>query len=74
MVVVMINSSTISGSLEKRLWMLSCSSAGVPPTYSDTPLGGTISRSSLIFFEASFRVTRPFWITRTDGSLEAPSR
>ncbi len=31
-VVVEINSSTISGSLEYRLWMESCSSAGVPPT------------------------------------------
>ena len=31
-VVVVINSSTISGSLANRLWMLSCSSAGVPPT------------------------------------------
>ena len=31
-VVVVINSSTISGSFEYRLWMLSCSNAGVPPT------------------------------------------
>ena len=32
MVVVVISSSTISGSLANRLWMLSCSRAGVPPT------------------------------------------
>ena len=31
-VVVVISSRTISGSFENNEWMLSCSSAGVPPT------------------------------------------
>ena len=72
--MVVISSSTINGSLENRLWMLSCSSAGVPPTYSCSPLGGTIARNSVIFLDASLRTTKPFWITRTDGFFEAPSR
>ena len=74
MVVVMISSSTISGNFENRLWMLSCSSAGVPPANNSTPRGGVMDRNSLIFLAASLRVTRPFWITRIDGSLDAPSR
>ena len=73
-VVVVISSSTINGSLANRLWMLSCSSAGVPPTYSDSPLVGVMARRSSIREAASFRLTRPFWITRTEGSLDAPSR
>ena len=60
MVVVMINSSTISGNFENRLWMLSCSNAGVPPAYNCTPLGGVMDRNSVIFLAASLRVTRPF--------------
>ena len=73
-VVVVINSSTISGSFANRLWILSCSRAGVPPTYNVTPFGGVIERNSPIFLLASVRFTRPFWMTRTDGSFEAPSR
>ena len=74
MVVVVISSTTISGSLSNRLWMLSCSSAGVPPTDTVSPRGGGMARSSSIFSAASLRSTSPFWITRTDGSFEAPSR
>ncbi len=48
-VVVTISTSTISGSLSNRLWMLSCSSAGVPPTDIWTPRGGWMERSSSIF-------------------------
>lgn len=72
-VVVTISTVTISGSLSNRLWMLSCSKAGVPPTDSVMPRGGLMARSSSIFSAASLRFTRPFWITRTDGSSEPPS-
>ncbi|CAG6890647.1 hypothetical protein PICSAR240_03008 [Mycobacterium avium subsp. paratuberculosis] len=49
--------------------MLSCSSAGVPPTYRFRPFGGFTARSSAIFLAASLRLARPFWITRTEPSL-----
>jgi hypothetical protein len=39
-VVVMISSVTISGSFANRLWILSCSKAGVPPTDTVSPRGG----------------------------------
>ena len=73
-VVVVMSSSTISGNLSNRLWMLSCSSAGVPPTDTVRPRGGDSARRSTIFLAASLRTTRPFWMTRTDGSFDAPSR
>ena len=38
-VVVVIRISTISGTLSSRLWILSCSSAGVPPTQMVYALG-----------------------------------
>ena len=69
----MIRMATISGSLSNRLWILSCSNAGVPPTYTVTPRGGDSARSSSIFLAASLRLSRPFWITRTEGSFDPVS-
>ncbi len=69
-VVVMTRTVTISGSLENRLWIESCSSAGVPPTNTWMPCGGCSARRSAMFRAASPRSTRPFWITRTDGSFD----
>ncbi len=68
--VVVVNRMTnISGSLPNMPWMASCSSAGVPPTRTFNPFGAEMARNSLIFFAASFPLTSPFWITRTESSL-----
>lgn len=69
-VVVMTRIVTMSGSRENRLWIESCSSAGVPPTYTEIPRGGCSARSSSTFCAASPRLIRPFWITRTAGSFD----
>ena len=74
MVVVVISSTTINGSLPNRLWMLSCSRAGVPPTDTSSRVAVRSTAARSIFSEASLRSTNPFWMTRTDGSFDAPSR
>ncbi len=67
--VALSNRTSIRGALSNKLWMLSCSRAGVPPTRRLRPFGGLIARSSPIFLAASLRLDRPFWITRTESSL-----
>ncbi|PQM46107.1 hypothetical protein C1Y40_03728 [Mycobacterium talmoniae] len=71
-VVVVSMITSISGPCADRAWMLSCSSAGVPPTSRRSPLGAGIARRSLIFWAASLRLIKPFSITRTDLSFDAP--
>ena len=39
-VVAVSKRTSISGALSNRLWMLSCSSAGVPPIQRSRPFGG----------------------------------
>ena len=63
--VVLNSRVSINGALANRLWIESCSKAGVPPTSTLTPLGGVIERSSPIFWAASLLLIRPFWMTRT---------
>ena len=66
--VVPMRTTSINPALSNKAWMLSCSSAGVPPTRSVRPLGGLMARSSSIFLAASLRLTRPFSITRIEAS------
>src|ERR1700694_2808650 len=47
-VVVVIRMTAIRGSLANMLWILSCSSAGEPPTHKVRPRGGGIDRDALI--------------------------
>src|ERR1700760_2312462 len=67
-IVVVTRTTSISGALANKAWMLSCSRAGVPPTQTERPLGGVMDRSSSIFLAASLGLTKPFSITRTDES------
>ncbi|VAZ58217.1 hypothetical protein LAUMK7_00627 [Mycobacterium kansasii] len=71
-VVAVSKMTSIAGMLSNRLWMESCSSAGVPPTYTSSPLGGVIARSSCSFLAASPGLISPFCSTRTEGSFDAP--
>ncbi|CAM4438801.1 hypothetical protein MYBA111488_20505 [Mycobacterium basiliense] len=71
-VVVVSRMTSMAGMLSNRLWIESCSSAGVPPTYMSIPLGGVIARSSSSFFAASPGLVNPFCRTRTDGSFDPP--
>ena len=68
-IVVLSSTTNISGALSNKLWMLSCSSAGTPPTRTVSPLGGDIDRSSVIFLAASLAFAKPFWMTRTESFL-----
>ncbi len=68
-VVVVSRMTIISGNLWNSDEMESCSSAGTPPTDSDTPWGSGMARNSSIFLAASLRTSSPFCNTVTSSRV-----